>query len=218
MRFLFGLIIGAVITLLVATAMNAPTGRIVHQLVKFWQQSVAKVSQAQAITAHSPASTQPQALAAESPASITPQQPPTPSEAPLQSAAAEDTTVAALPETAVVPPAVQAPAPDETTFAAEPPAAEMAASDVSLFAVEQSQGASTMAQDAVPGQAVVWAPFHSEASAKGFASRLSQQLARPFHVKKQGAANYLVVYDYADEADRSALEQQIAYATGQDAP
>jgi len=63
-------------------------------------------------------------------------------------------------------------------------------------------------------EATVWSPFHSEASAAGFATRLSSLLAHPFRVKKQGPAHYLVTYEYTDNLHRQALEQRIAQVTG----
>ncbi|MEM6707430.1 MAG: hypothetical protein AAF648_01465 [Pseudomonadota bacterium] len=60
----------------------------------------------------------------------------------------------------------------------------------------------------------VWTPFHSEASARGFARRLSTQLGYPFSVTKVAAAEYHVVFAYADDAQRALLEQQVTSVTG----
>jgi hypothetical protein len=64
------------------------------------------------------------------------------------------------------------------------------------------------------GEATVWSPFHSEASASGFANRLTRQLAHPFQVRKLGPAEYVVVYTYADANEHHALQQRIAAVTG----
>ncbi len=62
--------------------------------------------------------------------------------------------------------------------------------------------------------AVAWKPFHSEVSASGFARRLSTQLGYPFHSIRKGPARYYVVFDYATEAQRLLLQQQVAAITG----
>ena len=64
------------------------------------------------------------------------------------------------------------------------------------------------------GEVVVWSAFHSEASAAGFANRLTRQLSHPFEVRKLGPANYVVFYTYADPAQQQAIEQRIAEVTG----
>ncbi|MEE8243736.1 MAG: hypothetical protein V3R27_01970 [Pseudomonadales bacterium] len=66
----------------------------------------------------------------------------------------------------------------------------------------------------VSSTAPVWEPFHSEVSATGFAKRLSLQLGYPFEVVKQAPARYLVVFDYASDAERKLLEQQVSVLTG----
>ena len=68
--------------------------------------------------------------------------------------------------------------------------------------------------NSIPREAVVWSPFHSEASASGFANRLTRQLSHPFEVRKLGPANYVVVYAYTDASQQYALQRQIAAVTG----
>ena len=59
-----------------------------------------------------------------------------------------------------------------------------------------------------------WSPFYSEASANGFAARLAQHLGREFRVVKNGAADYAVVFDYANEIERKEVLETIHALTG----
>ena len=215
MRFLFGLIFGAAMTLLVATAMNAPTGKIVGQLVDSWQTAAAWL---EAAAARGDAAQTAQQSFPEQAGPV--QAGPTRADPPavdqlttLAPSVPAPETVAAetnAPET-VAPDTVDdnQPIVDNQTYASAEPLPELPGTEPDLPPVPET---STV------GEAVVWAPFHSEASAQGFATRLTHQLSRPFYVKKQRAATYLVVFEYADAAERTALEQQIAYVTGQAAP
>ena len=63
--------------------------------------------------------------------------------------------------------------------------------------------------------ASVWAPFHSQMSAEGFASRLSEQLNHSFHVERRGAGAYQVVFAANSSTERDRLLDQIAEITGQ---
>ena len=67
-------------------------------------------------------------------------------------------------------------------------------------------------------QVAVWSPFHSEASAQGFASRLTQQVEHPFRVNKLGPARYAVVYEFANAEQQARLAEKIAIATGAPRP
>jgi len=51
-------------------------------------------------------------------------------------------------------------------------------------------------------------------SAAGFARRLSTQLGFPFRAVRTGPANYQVVFDYSNAAERELLERQITSITG----
>ena len=62
--------------------------------------------------------------------------------------------------------------------------------------------------------ASVWIPFHSEASARGFARRLSQELAYPFEVQRLGPGAYQVVLAGAPADEIAGLEARIAEVTG----
>jgi hypothetical protein len=63
--------------------------------------------------------------------------------------------------------------------------------------------------------ASVWTPFHSQMSAEGFASRLSQQLNHSFQVERRGAGAYQVVFAANSTTERDRLLDQIAEITGQ---
>lgn len=78
------------------------------------------------------------------------------------------------------------------------------------------RGAEEPSVDPVDGTAsqTVWVPFHSQMSAAGFASRLSESLGHPFDVERQGPGRYQVVFAYADETERAALLEEAAALTG----
>ncbi len=59
-----------------------------------------------------------------------------------------------------------------------------------------------------------WVPFRSEASARGFASKLTEQLARQFQVLRAGPGQYLVVFGYSTEAERAEVLAEIRAVTG----
>ena len=59
-----------------------------------------------------------------------------------------------------------------------------------------------------------WVPFRSEGSARGFASKLTEQLARPFQVLRAGPGQYLVVFGYSTEAERAEVLAEIRAVTG----
>lgn len=68
--------------------------------------------------------------------------------------------------------------------------------------------------DAQAGEQTVWAPFHSEMSARGFAQRLSQSLHHPFRVERRGPGRYQVVFGYGNDAERQTLLDRAAELTG----
>ena len=76
------------------------------------------------------------------------------------------------------------------------------------------------AQPALPpaaaagGRQAVWTPFHSEASAKGFANRLTTMVGHPFDVERLAVSTYVVTFDYSSESQRSELEGRVAELTG----
>ena len=64
------------------------------------------------------------------------------------------------------------------------------------------------------GRQAVWTPFRSEASARGFAGRLSTALEHPFEVERLAPHTYVVTFDYRSESQRSALEAEVNAFTG----
>ena len=64
------------------------------------------------------------------------------------------------------------------------------------------------------GRQTVWTPFRSEASARGFAGRLSTALEHPFDVERLAPHTYVVTFDYRSESQRSALEAEVNAFTG----
>ena len=202
MRFVFGIIAGALVTLFVATAMDAPTERIVDQLVSagmdHWRTETHPETPALTQTTEQSAPTEPV---------FTPP-------APMVTESVPDT----------VPDSTQLPIPDASVTPEELAgmALEEPASTLPIPRLEELEDVHPQATPANKlgndQQVVVWAPFHSEASARGFATRLTNQLAHPFTVEKTGPANYLVTYKYRNEPNRLELEQQIAYVTGAATP
>ena len=94
----------------------------------------------------------------------------------------------------------------------------MATEIVEIPTIEPNVAESSLEASARYSSGGVWAPFHSEVSATGFAKRLSLQLGYPFQVTRDGPARYLVVFDYNTDDERELLLQQIATLTGFRAP
>jgi len=201
MRFVLGIIAGALATLFVATAMDAPTDRIVDQFVNTGLDQWHKLTRLE-----TPALVESTELTVSTKQSV-------------------PTTATSVPaSTPSTPPITNEVDPDPTQFQI-PDDPEKSADHTALTSHEPASPLPTTQPEEVetvdsttPQQAVVWAPFHSEASARGFATRLTNQLAHPFTVSKTGPANYLVTYEYRDEPSRMELEQQIAYVTGAATP
>ncbi len=179
MRFLFGLIIGAMFTILVASVINEPAQVVVNDIREAWHELVDKVRQS------------------EQSVSATAEVLPEIEDAPLEDKSLQLASQS-LPETAV---AVEAP---------------------EILAIEQNvlteSSWSSSSYSSQSSSAAIWAPFHSEVSATGFAKRLSLQLGYPFQVTKDGPARYLVVFDYKSDEERALLVQQVATLTGYRAP
>ncbi len=68
--------------------------------------------------------------------------------------------------------------------------------------------------DLTAGRQVVWTPFHSEASANGFAGRLNTVLGQRFEVEKLAPQTYVVTFNYNSEPERTELEAQVNALTG----
>ncbi len=213
MRFIFGLIAGALTTLVVATALDAPTEEVLQRADEIadesWQALREQFSTPTSSPSFSKTDTE---IGAQTEMSLDAArslyQPPNSQEPPIEQIPADHEHITPpegdqpvnLPITDLA--AVDtwvAPSTPELTDAVNKPSVAL-----NVEAVAASQA----------GEAVVWSPFHSEASATGFANRLSRQLAHPFEVRKQGPANYIVVYSFADENQRLALQREISKVTG----
>ena len=66
----------------------------------------------------------------------------------------------------------------------------------------------------LPTKAAVWVPFHSQMSAQGFASRLTDALSYPFSVERQGPGTYQVMFTAESHQQRELLLAQISQMTG----
>lgn len=193
MRFLFGLIIGAMLTILAASVINAPTQVVVNDIREAWHELVDKVQQSE----HSVSGT----------AEVRTEAKIAPNDWSARDTLLEDN----LPEDKSLQLASQ-PLP-ETDVEAE--ASEILAIEQNVL-TESSWPSSSYASQS--SSATIWEPFHSEVSATGFAKRLSLQLGYPFQVTKDGPARYLVVFDYKSDEERALLVQQVATLTGYRAP
>ena len=187
MRFILGLIAGALTTMLVATTLDTPNAELMQTVQDRWQ----RVSQIGATpmgpiddtVGHKPA---PPPVATEQ--------------------TAEVVEVFEVGEVLTGP--NRLPPPLDVTFESAPHTSGQDLTVLEPAAPNNSQEA------AVSSEVVVWSPFHSEASAAGFANRLTRQLSHPFAVRKLGPANYVVFYTYADAAEQQVIEQRIAEVTG----
>ncbi len=204
MRFIFGLVAGALATLFVAAAFDAPAdhlvGKLVHTTARLSDRLVETDIPDVASVADEVESLDPvESLSEEGPVSEVPEP-----EAPAAKVPEPEAPAAKVSELEVV---------------AEPevPQPESAHSAIVLADNETVSGADSY-PDEVPQMqqqaATAWGPFHSEASANGFARRLSRETGRPFAVEKRGPGQYAVTFVYAGEADLSAMREQIADVTG----
>ena len=211
MRFLIGIFTGAVVTLLVATAMDAPTHPILNNAKDLaaagWDRLIHATSsslfepaeEASADTVNADSAPTGEAAPANEAGRL-----PAAGESTVQEAADsievredlsdEQAAYAALEPT----PALPAPEP-----IAEPPPSEFWLE--SALALDQRNNADQP----------VWIPFHSQMSAEGFAARLSRALGHEFRVVRQGAGAYQVVFDAADADQRALIIAQVTEITGQ---
>ena len=217
MRFLLGLIAGAIVTILLADTTDGLTPAVGNDLQRVWSNLIDETTEL--VLGLEPAANDAETgIPADAPAKTTAEKPAkTTAEKPAKTTAesnAETTTIAAQPQQDPSPGLFQQPVATEST--PSPPEATI---PIDRFATETEPLLPTddaiLATSPTPtGTATIWEPFHSEISARGFAKRLSLQLGYPFAVSKQGPARYLVVFDYQTDAERSLLEQQIAALTG----
>lgn len=209
MRFLFGLIIGAMLTILAASVINAPTQVVVNDIREAWHELVDKVQQSeQSVSGTAEVRTE---------AKIEPNDWSARDKL-LEDNLLEDNLLEdklledkLLFEDKLLQLASQPP--PETDVEVE--ASEILAIEQNVL-TESSWPSSSYASQS--SSATIWEPFHSQVSATGFAKRLSLQLGYPFQVTKDGPARYLVVFHYKSDEERALLVQQVATLTGYRAP
>ena len=173
MRFLFGLIIGAVATLMLAPRLASFTPAALEPIGDTLQAVASQVTE----------------LRAE----------PSVGDAPAVdgSNADRDTDVSALTRDVLPLPKLAA-SPAVVTTPMESDRDRSAAPVLTELSQEQS----------------FWVPFRSEGSARGFASKLTEQLTRQFQVLRAGPGQYLVVFGYSSEAERAEVLAEIRAVTG----
>jgi hypothetical protein len=197
MRFLFGLFSGTVLTLLVATAMDAPTHPVLNGArdlaTEAWDQLIARTSDSLFVAPDAPAAN-PAGRDATTPSAAN-------SEAVAEAAPEQEIADAAA---SLTEPAPALPPPD--------PIDELPSSG---FWAESALALETAAALETVHANPVWVPFHSQMSAEGFATRLSQSLGREFRVERQGAGAYQVVFDETDPIERDQVLDRVSEVTGQ---
>lgn len=203
MRFLIGIFTGAVVTLLVATAMDAPTHPILNNARDLAATGWDRLIHTTSSTLFDPAVEASADDPGSDPAAGNPQMP-------------ADTAAPAAPakETSALP-ASDADAQDASAALeptpALPPPEPIAAPPSSEFWVQSALALEQRDHADQP----VWVPFHSQMSAEGFATRLSQTLDHEFRVVRQGAGAYQVVFDAANADQRALIMAQVTEITGQ---
>ena len=208
MRFLFGLIIGAMLTILAASVINAPTQVVVNDIREAWHELVDKVQQSeQSVSGTAEVRTEAKIEPNDWSARDKLLEDDLLEDNLLEDNLLEDNLL----EDKLLQLASQPP--PETDVEVE--ASEILAIEQNVL-TESSWPSSSYASQS--SSATIWEPFHSQVSATGFAKRLSLQLGYPFQVTKDGPARYLVVFHYKSDEERALLVQQVATLTGYRAP
>jgi hypothetical protein len=126
------------------------------------------------------------------------------------------------------------PVADPGEFADEPPAADTQEPMVQLAGPEPlppaegpepllpaegvDSAADLLAEPVSEAVQQVWAPFRSQTSAEGFARRLSSETEHPFGIDRRGPGRYQVFFAYADEDERRRLLERVRPLIGTAAP
>lgn len=217
MRFLFGIFIGAALTLLIATTTDAPTNPVLNRVTDLWDQLIDTTSQqlfetrsAAGLTAsgnHKPDVSDRMETAATP---ITPL--PTPHQATDFNEPLPTTQPEQIAET--LQPTEQAEENTQTLTEATPDFPMEILTDMASEVTPEAATADLEASLADNRIATVWVPFHSERSANGFADTLSRHFEYPFSVRRNGPGAYQVTFRYADLAKREDLLGGIAELTG----
>ena len=247
MRFIFGILIGAALTLFAATAVDAPTNPLFDKVVNLWDAIIETTSEAlfentafntspnappntaRESTTETPESPFAIAADAESPFAIAADALEVLAQRlPRSESAAGDVSLPALPTSqgiAEVGVAVetleQQPEPADIAVSAPAPLASAEAGVEVAADANVDPGnypEDTIEQTTGNASMPVWVSFHSQMSAEGFARQLSDQFHHPFAVARQGPGDYQVVFDYGSIDERDALLDEIAAVTGYRAP
>ena len=224
MRFLLGIFVGAGATLLVATAIDAPTSPVLAELRQVWERLIT-------VTGNTLFRSDGTAAAGRQPSAGT-----SPARQPAGLSAAATNHGTAVPagresgkpalEPAGGPGASQsetAPAADANRLAqqTEPSAVGTVPDDgAHSFALASTPGTPAAGPDGdrtvtVTATQAVWVPFHSEMSARGFARRLAEQFGHPFSVEREGPGAYNVVFSYDHPEQREQMLADVKEVTGQ---
>jgi hypothetical protein len=239
MRFLFGIFIGAALTMLIATATDAPTYPILGKAAQLWEQLIDGTSNRlfqppTQLSANSPADLRvdKEPSAADKEPSAAYKEPSAaykgPSADKEPSAAYKEPSSAYLdPATPLVneDPAITVPqvlpeTPASPGIVADTvPAESESAPESTMMPLLPDENVAVIAGDdasaSLDNVAHVWVPFRSEKSANGFASSLSRHFAYPFSVHRDGPGAYQVTFNYADTEQRESMLLNIAELTGQ---
>jgi hypothetical protein len=214
MRFLFGLILGAVLTLLAATTFNVPTHALVDKGKSSWNEFLLATGDA----------------LFEFPEATAPVPVPDPVSDPISDpisdlvGAERSTSISELfadlespgPDLKADVPAMAEPADLDSLLAGEQLAEEVAQPPLQPAAGPVDAAIESPGMDPIAPTQTVWVPFRSQMSAQGFARRLTGKLDHPFSVDREGPGRYQVIFSYASEFERLAVLDQVQSVTGQD--
>lgn len=226
MRFLIGILTGAILTLFFATAMDAPTHRFLEHtegvVDRIWDRLISTTSDSLFIEDDATPDTDAllESLQQEKLQALKTTDELLPEHSAAIPAASQPATGLSAPQPIEEPPpakALRLPVVAESTTEMDQdrhldPIDQN--EDSRSLSVATTQPALAFLENDASGQPI-WEPFHSLMSAEGFAARLSQQLDHEFRVQRQGAGSYQVVFEAVDPAQRADLLTQIAEITGQ---
>ena len=213
MRFIFGIVIGMLLTLYVATSTDAPTNPALSSMMKRLEAVWSTLIEATSDSLFQPPS---------EPITLT--TPPLSPETVETTAEEESIDLAGVfadrPYHADIElplaspyPGVEIPADPAPLVTAVP--AALAPTSLTPTPIPEPLFHFPSSQPAPEKPAAAWEPFHSQMSAAGFARRLSRELEYPFRVERRGPGAYLVVFDAQSPPQRDMLLAQIAEMTGQ---
>ena len=210
MRFLFGLILGAVLTLLAATTFNVPTHALVDKGKSSWNEFLLATGDA----------------LFEFPEAPTPDPMPNPVSDPTSGLVGAERSMsiselfADLESTGLDleadVPAMAEPANPDSLLAGEELAVEVAQPPLQPAAGPVDAAIESPGMDLIVPTQTVWVPFRSQMSAQGFARRLTGKLDHTFSVDREAPGRYQVIFSYASEFERLTVLDEVQSVTGQD--